>query len=205
MGESGLPTILSCGMSTLAEIDQAVRAFRDTGNPHLLLLHCTSSYPTPPEDAHLRKIGTLLRTFDLPVGLSDHTEGPLAAALAVTLGAQVIEKHFTTDRELPGPDHRFSSDPAEFARLAGDVSAARRLLGVPQLGPTEGESTSRDEYRLSCVAARDLPAGHVLAAEDLGYKRPGTGIPPHAARYLIGRTTRQAIPANTRIELTQFH
>lgn len=196
LGESGLPTIISCGMSTLVDIDEAVRTFVETGNEQLILLHCTSCYPTPPEEAHLRKIPSLMQAFDLPVGLSDHTEGPLAATLSTMLGASVIEKHFTTDQNLPGPDQRFSSDPVEFAQLARDIKAASQLLGSGKIGPTSGEATSRSEFRLSCVAARDLPAGHLLSKEDINFKRPGTGIPPNAAQYFIGRTTNHAIAAN---------
>lgn len=204
LGESGLPTIISCGMSTLADIDEAARTFHDTGNKDLILLHCTSCYPTPAKEANLRKITSLMQAFDVPVGLSDHTEGALAATLSTMLGANVIEKHFTTDRNLPGPDQRFSSDPEEFAQLARDIQAASLLLGSGKIGPTIGEATSRAEFRLSCVAIRDLPAGHLLQEEDLTFKRPGTGIPPNAAQYFIGRTTSRSISMNKLISQDDF-
>jgi len=200
LGESGLPTILSCGMSTLAEIDDAVHAFRGTGNDQLVLLHCTSSYPTPPEDAHLRKITTLRDAFGLPTGLSDHTEGTLAAAMATSFGACVIEKHFTTDHSLPGPDHRFSSDPEEFAQLSGAIREAGLLLGSPSIGPARSEEAGRKEYRLSCVAARDLPTGHVLVEDDIQFKRPGDGLPPNALQFLIGRTLARDLAGNTQLK-----
>ena len=196
LGETGLPTILSCGMSTLANIDEAVRTFHETGNENLILLHCTSCYPNPPEEAHLLKIPSLISAFEVPVGLSDHTDGSLAATLSTTLGATVIEKHFTTDRNLPGPDQRFSSDPEEFAQLAKDIASASLMMGSGKIGPTAGESTSLAEFRLSCVAAHDLPAGHLLTPADITYKRPGTGIPPNAAQFIAGRTIKRPVAAN---------
>lgn len=187
MGETGLPTVLSTGMATLAEIDDAVRVFRETGNEQLLLLHCTSSYPTPPGAVHLRKMRTLADAFACPVGLSDHTAGTAAAAGAAALGAVWFEKHFTLRRDLPGPDHWFSSDPAEFTALVEAIRSVEAMLGDAAIGPVAEEAAAREEYRLSCVAARDLPAGHVLAPEDYVFSRPGHGIPPAHAYLLPGR------------------
>jgi N-acetylneuraminate synthase/N,N'-diacetyllegionaminate synthase len=195
MGATGLPTILSTGMATLGEIDEAVRAFRETGNERLVLLHCTSSYPTPPEDVHLRKIPALREAFGCPVGLSDHTEGIVAALGAVALGACCLEKHFTLDRSLPGPDHQMSSDPAELRALVDGVRALERSLGVPQIGPTPSEAKSRAAYRLSCVADRALPAGHVLSETDVAFRRPGHGVAPAQAHLLVGRRLARPTPA----------
>ena len=193
MSRTGLPTALATGMATLGEIDEAVRAFREAGSDRLVLLHCTSSYPTPPEDTHLRKIPALAAVFGCPVGLSDHTEGTVAAVGAVALGACWIEKHFTLDKGLPGPDHRFSSDPAEFQALVGAVRTVEKNLGAPVVGPTAAEEQGRREYRLSCAAARDLPPGHVLAEADLMYRRPADGLRPAEAGGLIGRRLRQPL------------
>ncbi len=186
MGRSGLPTVLSTGMATLAEIDEAVRAFRETGNTQLILLHCVSSYPAPPEDVHLRKIPVLAEAFGCPVGFSDHTAGIAAAIAAVAVGACWIEKHFTLDKALPGPDHRFSADPAELRALVEAVRTAERCLGQPSVGSTPSEILGRRDFRLSCVAASDLPAGHVLCEEDIAFRRPGTGVPPALASFLTG-------------------
>ncbi len=187
MGRSRLPTVLSTGMATLAEIDEAVRAFRDTGSEALILLACTSRYPTPAEDVHLRRIPALAAAFGCAVGFSDHTEGSTAALGAVALGACWIEKHFTLDRMLPGPDHRFSSDPAEFAELVCAVRYLERALGGSRIGPTAAEAVGRAAFRLSCVAAEALPEGHVLGEADIAFRRPGTGLRPADAGLLAGR------------------
>lgn len=195
MAQTGLPTVLSTGMATLSEIATAVETFRQAGGGDLLLLHCTSSYPTPPQDTHLRKIPALAAAFGCPVGLSDHTEGLTAALGALVLGACLVEKHFTLDRGLPGPDHRFSCDPAEFAEL---VQAVRRLegqLGQAAIGPTPSEELGRAAFRISCTAARDLAAGERISAEDILFLRPGTGIPPIQAALLAGRKLARPVPA----------
>lgn len=198
MARTGIPTVLSTGMATPADIEEAVAAFRGAGGTGLVLLHCTSSYPAPPESVHLRKIPALAEAMGCPVGLSDHTDGIAAAVGAVALGACMVEKHFTLDRGQDGPDHRFSSDPAEFETLVRAVSDAERALGTSVLGFTEEEEASRAAYRLSCVAARDLPAGHVLATGDLAFHRPGDGIPPARAEELVGRTLAREVPVHRR-------
>jgi N-acetylneuraminate synthase/N,N'-diacetyllegionaminate synthase len=195
MARSGLPTVLSTGMATLAEIDDAVRAFREAGGRDLIVLHCTSSYPTPPGEVHLRKIPALASALGCPVGLSDHTEGIIAAVGAVALGACFLEKHFTLDRYLPGPDHRFSATPEEFRALVGAVRTLERNLGDSPVGPTPSEAEGRKGFRLSCVAVRDLSAGHRLTDADLAFRRPGTGLPPAAAAWVVGRTLGRAVRA----------
>jgi N,N'-diacetyllegionaminate synthase len=187
MGESGLPTVLSTGMATIAEIDEAVRSFAKTGNTSLILLHCVSSYPAPHDQTNLARLRSLASAFGCPVGFSDHTEGSLAAALSVTFGACLIEKHFTLDHDLPGPDHWFSAIPEEFATLVDSVRAAESMIGTATLGPTASESQARRDYRLSCVAANDLNGGHQLTRTDVAFRRPGTGLPPARVHLLEGR------------------
>lgn len=194
MGRSGLPTVISTGMATLAEVDEAVRAFRQTGNEQLILLHCTSIYPTPPADTHLRKMSTLRMAFGCLVGFSDHTEGSVAAAVAVAIGACWVEKHFTLDKSLPGPDHRFSADPGELAGLVQAIRLAELAQGTPALGPTPGELESRRAFRLSCVADREMKAGDVLREGDIRFRRPGTGLAPGQAKSLIGRRLARQVP-----------
>lgn len=201
MGNTNLPTVLSTGMATLNEVDEAVRTFRDTGNDQLILLHCTSSYPTPPEDVHLRKIPALAAAFDCPVGLSDHTAGIAAALGAVTLGACWIEKHFTLDRNLPGPDHRFSSNPEEFHELSTAVRTLEKCLGTSVITPTPSEALGRRAFRLSCVYAKAFSSGHVLSASDLVFKRPGEGVPPAHAYLLTGRTLNRDVEAGKLVQL----
>lgn len=196
MGRTGLPTVLSTGMATLAEIDDAARAFRETGNDKLILLACTSRYPTPAAEVHLRRIPSLARAFGCPVGFSDHTEGTAAAVGAVALGACWVEKHFTLDRDLPGPDHRFSSDPQEFAALTRSIRFLEEALGSSRIEPTAAEASSRAGFRLSCVAARALPQGHRVEPEDVVFRRPGSGVRPDDAQTLvIGRRLTQNLMA----------
>jgi N,N'-diacetyllegionaminate synthase len=197
MAETGLPTVLSTGMATLAEIDEAVCAFREAGNDQLVLLECTSAYPTPPEDVHLRRMPALAGAFDCLVGFSDHTEGTTAAVAAVVLGACLIEKHFTLDRKLPGPDHYFSSDLAEFGSLVRAVREAEVMLGNSRTYLKESECEGRANYRLSCVVAKDLPAGHVLVEDDLAFQRPGTGVRPADAHFLLGRSLKAEMVINS--------
>ena len=187
MALSGLPTVLSTGMAEENEIKDAVEAFRGAGGKNLILLHCTSSYPTPPVDVHLRKIGTLAHVFDCPVGLSDHSQGTIAAVGSIALGCCMIEKHFTLDRSLPGPDHSFSADPTEFRLLVESIRILESNLGTPNLGPADSETVGRRKYRLSCVAARELSAGHSLTLSDVAFRKPGIGFPPKDRDRLIAR------------------
>ena len=193
MARTGLPTVLSTGMATAEDVEDAVEAFRGAGGRELVLLHCTSSYPTPPGDVNLRNIPELRRRFGCPSGLSDHSEGVVAGIGAVSLGACMIEKHFTLDRNLPGPDHRFSSDPKEFRQLVDAVRTVEAQLGTTEIGPVPSEQEGRLNYRLSCVAARDLPAGHRLETKDIAYRRPGDGLLPKEAERLLGRPLARAV------------
>jgi N-acetylneuraminate synthase/N,N'-diacetyllegionaminate synthase len=187
MARTGLPTVLSTGMATLEEIRASVDAFREAGGRELVLLHCTSSYPTPAEDVNLRKIPSLEAQFDCPVGFSDHTDGVVAAVGSVALGSCFIEKHFTLDRSLPGPDHRFSMDPPQLRELVDAVRTLEANLGSPEIKPAESELLGRDEFRLSCVAAVDVHAGQLLTAAEVQFSRPGTGVAPRDVDSLLGR------------------
>jgi N,N'-diacetyllegionaminate synthase len=186
MGETGLTTILSTGMATLSEIDNAICAFRETGNENLMLLHCTSSYPTPANDVNLARISTLREAFNVEVGFSDHTNGTTAAVGATILGARWIEKHFTLSKDLPGPDHWFSMDAPELRQLVVSVREAEKMLGTSAVGPTPSESLGRRDFRLSCVAARDIPKGESVKASDIAFQRPGDGLAPIHEGMLVG-------------------
>lgn len=201
MAKTGLPVVLACGMSTLAEIDDAVRAFRAAGGRDLVLLHCTSSYPTPPEDVNLRKIPVLKEAFGCKTGLSDHSKGITAAIGATVLGAAMIEKHFTLDKNLPGPDHAFSADPEEMGALVKAVREVEKELGTSVIGPTKAEMKERGIGRISCVAARDLPKGYEIGMDDIAFRRPGNGLPPKLAVFLKGKILKKPIKSGDLLEL----
>jgi N-acetylneuraminate synthase/N,N'-diacetyllegionaminate synthase len=205
MARTGLPTVISTGMATLEEIDDAARAFREAGNDQLILLLCTSTYPTPDEDVNLRKLPALAAAFNSLAGFSDHSVGAAAAMGATALGACFIEKHFTLDRMLPGPDHAFSSDPEEFTTLVKGVRTIERQLGQARLAPASTEIRGRDGFRLSCVARHDLASGHALQAQDVAFRRPGTGLPPKRLDDLVGRKLARDIAQGEVLRLEDFH
>jgi N-acetylneuraminate synthase/N,N'-diacetyllegionaminate synthase len=204
MAETGLLTVLSTGMATLTEIDQAVQVFKEVGNENLILLHCTSSYPTPPEETNLSRIHSLKESFGVPVGFSDHTDGVTAATGAVLFGACWVEKHFTLDRNFPGPDHWFSMDPKELEGLVKSIRDIEKMKGSGVIAPTLSEEQSRINFRLSCVAARDITVGHILGPEDVSFKRPGDGIPPSGLEYIVGLKLQQSIKKGQQITKEHF-
>lgn len=171
------PVILSTGMATLEEVRHGVETLLNAGlsRQHLTLLHCTSSYPTPPEAVNLRAMETLARTFDLPVGLSDHSEGLEAAIAATALGATVLEKHFTLDKTLPGPDHKASLNPDELAKLIEAVRTTEVMLGDGIKRPTVAERETAQVARKRIVAARDIAAGERLCEENITLMRASSG------------------------------
>ena len=202
MAQSKIPTIISTGMALVSEIDDAVRAFEEAGGKDLIILHCTSSYPTPDSDVNLLKLESLAKTFNYPIGFSDHTWGIEAAIASVVLGSCFIEKHFTINKELPGPDHRFSSDPIELKKLVEGVRKTEKMLGTSKLGPTPSEKESRIGFRLSCAAKSDLEIGQVIREDDLIFVRPATGLHPRFAETIINKKTKQKIQKGQFINLT---
>lgn len=193
------PMILSTGMSTLAEVRAAVQAVRRSGNPRLSLLHCVSCYPADPADANLRAMKTLADAFGVPVGFSDHTPGIAVSVAAAALGATIVEKHFTLDKELPGPDHAMSLDPAELGEWVRAVRSARAALGDGVKIPRPAEREIRRVARRSVVLSRDASAGTRLTGDRLALKRPGTGIPPAKLGQVVGRTLRRDAGADTMV------
>ncbi|MEZ6084424.1 MAG: N-acetylneuraminate synthase family protein [Phycisphaerae bacterium] len=205
MGRSGLPTVLSTGMATLAEIESAVTVFRKTGNNQLILLHCTSSYPTAFEDVHLNRMTTLRKAFNCPVGFSDHSIGSTASIGAVALGACWIEKHFTTDKNLPGPDHRFSVSPMELEHMVQRIREIETCMGSPALAPSKIEAEARTQFRVSCAAACRLREGHVLSDSDIVFLRPASGLAPAHKDRLIGRQTVRDLRAGETIGMNDVN
>ncbi|MBI5202075.1 MAG: N-acetylneuraminate synthase [Elusimicrobia bacterium] len=194
------PMILSTGMSTLAEVRDAVKAVKGAGNPPLSLLHCVSCYPADPADANLRAMKTLADAFRVPVGFSDHTPGLEVSVAAAALGAEIVEKHFTLDKNLPGPDHAMSLDPAELAAWVRAVRNARAALGDGVKSPRPAEEEIRRVARRSIVLSRGLPAGARLHLEHLALKRPGTGMPPSELDRVVGRALKRSLPADTLLQ-----
>ncbi len=201
LAAKGRPLIVSTGMATLAEVEAALEAIAEAGDPPVVLLQCVSSYPARAEDCNLRAMVTMAEHFKVPVGFSDHTMGNEVALAAVALGACVIEKHFTLDRGLPGPDHQASVEPAELEALVRGIRKVEAALGHGRKEPAAGEVHNLAVARRSLVAACDIPAGAVLRDEMIVLRRPGNGLPPERLPELLGRTVRQAIPAGTIIRL----
>ena len=189
---AGVPLILSTGMATYGEIEEALDAAAKGGATDVALLRCASLYPSPPEIMNLRAMTTMRSAFGVPVGLSDHTTGIAIPAAAAALGMEILEKHFTLSRDMPGPDHPFAIEPDELRAMISSVRDVEAALGTGRLeGPSDAEA--EEMYRLarrSIVAATDIPAGTVLTADHLTVKRPGYGIKPKYLDVIVGRTVK---------------
>lgn len=193
---TGKPLIVSTGMASLAELDETVRAARDAGCRELVLLKCTSTYPSTPEHTNLRTIPSLRDIFQCEVGLSDHTMGVGVSVASVAFGATVIEKHFTLDRAEGGVDSGFSMEPPEMAQLVVDSERAWHALGTVAYGPTEAERRSL-QYRRSLYVVTDLRVGDILTADNVRAIRPGLGLPPKYLDLMLGRAVRRDVPRGT--------
>jgi len=193
----GQPMIVSTGMSTLGEVETAVRTIRAAGNDALVLLHCVSNYPADPADVNLRAMATMAAAFGVPVGYSDHTSGIEVALAAVAMGACVIEKHFTISRNLVGPDHEASIEPDELKALVRGIRTVESALGSGQKLPAPSEANTAEVVRKSLVAVCDIPPGTTLSREMIAVRRPGTGLPPDMMQFIVGSTTGQEILEGT--------
>jgi N-acetylneuraminate synthase/N,N'-diacetyllegionaminate synthase len=200
----GKPLIISAGMAYLSEIEDAVNTIYGAGNCDIVILHCISTYPTDAEDVHLRKMLTIRQAFNVITGFSDHTVGSTAAIGAVALGALMIEKHFTLDKNLPGPDHRFSSDPEELKNLVKSIRFIEKAMGDTTIKPTLKECEMRNLARRSITASADIAQGQIIQRNLVDLKRPGTGLPPKFLKYLLGRKARIAIKKNEQITFDQI-
>ncbi|OIQ12540.1 N-acetylneuraminate synthase [Neomoorella thermoacetica] len=191
------PVILSTGMATLGEVEGALQVLREAGATDITLLHCTTSYPALPEEVNLRAMLTMKQAFALPVGYSDHTIGIAVPIAAAALEAEVIEKHLTLDRNLPGPDHRASLEPGEFKAMVVAIRQVEKSLGDGIKRPAPGELAVMSAARRSLVAVRDIAAGEIITESCLTAKRPGTGIPPNLWDLVVGRQARRDIAAGS--------
>jgi N,N'-diacetyllegionaminate synthase len=190
---TGLPVIISTGLSTIDEVSEAVACCRDAGNDNVILLQCTSAYPPADDEVNLNAIVTLRDTFDVPVGFSDHTLGVDVAIAAVALGACLVEKHFTLDKAMPGPDQELSLDPAELARLVSAVRRVELARGSAEKAPTTSERSILIDSRRSLFAARDIAAGETLSEDAIRILKPAKGIAPKSLGDVVGRTAKRAI------------
>jgi N-acetylneuraminate synthase len=199
IARTGKPIIMSTGMATLAEIEEAVRTVRAAGAAQLALLKCTSAYPSPPEDMHLRTIPHLSEAFQVPVGLSDHTSGVAVPVAAVALGACIVEKHFTLSRDNPGPDSAFSLEPHEFKAMVEAVRTAEQALGTVRYDVTEREQASR-VFRRSLFVVKDIQAGEAFTPEHIRSIRPGYGLHTRHLDEVLGRRAARDIARGTPLE-----
>ena len=187
------PVILSTGMATLGEVEEALNVIRSEGVEDVILLHCVSNYPARIEDVNLRVMETLRQSFKVPVGFSDHTLGITASIAAVALGACVIEKHFTLDRNLPGPDHKASLEPDELKEMVKTIRDVERVLGDGIKRPAKDEEGIKKVAMRSIVAKVDIPKGTIIAEDMLDVKRPGTGIEPKYIDMIVGKKAKENI------------
>lgn len=189
--------ILGTGMATLKEVKEALKAIYAQGGRQVVMLHCTTSYPCPIEDVNLRALQTMQKKLDCLVGYSDHTLGITVPIMAATLGAVVIEKHFTLDRTLPGPDHKASLEPHELKEMVEAIRAVEKALGSARKKPTNDEERTKKITRKSIVAKVNIPKGTVITKNMLAFKRPGTGIAPKNIHMFIGKKAKKNIKKDT--------
>jgi len=200
IAKKGKPMIISTGMSTMDEIEDAVQTIYSTGNKQIVILHCSSEYPANPENVNLNFIKTLKKKFDVPIGFSDHTPGIAVPIASVAVGACLIEKHFTLDKKMTGPDHSFSSDPIELNLLVEGCRMAKKSIGSGIRNMTEEEKEMKRISRKSIVAASDIKKGEKFSNENLAIKRAsGVGLEPRLIKKIIGKEVSKDIKEGTPI------
>lgn len=200
IASTGNPSIVSVGMSTLGEIEENLSIYKSYQHSDVILLHCVSNYPCAHENLNLRVLETLKQAFDLPVGYSDHSIGSEAAVLSIGLGAKIIEKHFTLDKNLSGPDHLASSTPDEFKSLADSVRRAEKILGSSVKACQKEERQMAEVSRKSIFLKKDLRKGAIISGKDLITMRPGIGISPLRINKLKGRKLKQDLNKGTMLQ-----
>ena len=201
IAKTGKPIILSTGMSDLDEIDEAISALKDNGARKITLLHCNTQYPTPMEDVNLNAMLTLKDRYNCDVGYSDHTLGIEVPIAAVALGATVIEKHFTLDRNMEGPDHKASLEPKEFKSMVSAIRNIEKALGTGNKVASPSETENKDIARKSIVASRMIKKGEVFSKDNITTKRPGSGISPMRWYNVIGAVAKRDFQEDELIEL----
>ncbi len=193
VARKGKPIVISTGMATLAEIENAVKAIEQEGQSDIILLHCIAIYPPAYEDINLNNIPMLRQTFGYPVGFSDHTIGISIPLASVALGSCMIEKHFTLDKDLPGWDHEVSANPEEMRIIVAESRNVVNSLGTFRRTVSQAEEEKKLKFRRSIVAKGNLKQGHILTTDDLSFKRPARGISPDKVKYVVGRKLKRDI------------
>lgn len=201
IGKTGKKVILSTGMCDLQEIHDAVDTLKYAGSKEITLLHCTTEYPAPEDEVNLNAMNVLKKEFNCPVGYSDHTQGVEVSLAAVAMGAKVIEKHFTLDHNMPGPDHKASLDPQELMTMIQGIRKVERVKGCEIKKPTVSELKNRSVARKSIVAARNIFAGEIFTQKNLTTKRPGNGISPMKWNEILGRKAKRNFEEDELIEI----
>jgi len=200
----GKPMIISTGMATLAETAEAVAVIEDAGEPPLAILHCVSQYPAEAKDANLRAMDTMAAAFNVPIGWSDHTMGAAVTLAAVARGARIVEKHYTLDCSMEGPDHKASLEPDELKAYIADIRKVDVALGDGVKTPVAAELNTIAAARKSLVLAKSVQAGEQLFADDVISQRPGTGIVPKFRPQVIGRTVKADLPIGHVLSWSDF-
>ncbi len=199
LAKKGRPVVLSTGLSTLSEVDMAIRTLESCGCNEIVLLHCVSIYPPQDHEVNLNNIDAYQMLYKYPVGFSDHTIGLIAPIMAMAKGIKVLEKHFTLDKEMFGWDHKVSADPQELRMICEAAKRGAQMLGVPYKVVFESQERL-SAFRRSIVVVRDLPAGYVLSESDIDYKRPGDGIAPSDWEHVIGRTLKCDVKSDQKLD-----
>lgn len=205
MAEKEKPFILSTGMATYDEIEKSINLINANFKKEITILHCVSNYPTPYSEVNLNVMLELYKRFGYPVGFSDHTVGNDSAIAAVALGATMIEKHVTLDKNMSGPDHKSSITIEEFGELVKSIRNVEKVLGISEKIFSDEELTNKTAVRKSMVTKRDLPENHILSVEDICYKRPGTGISPLDQDRYVGKKLKTHIQANRVLKDEHFY
>ena len=191
-------------MGTISEVGEAVEVIQSNGNDDMILLHCVSAYPPKAEDVNLRAINTLRDAFKLPVGYSDHTIGITIPLAAVAMGAKVIEKHFTLDKTMEGPDHAVSADPVDLKSLVSGIRELEKSFGTGVKAPSKDEIEMKKAFRKSIVAALNIKKGETITPKMLSIKRPGRGISPKYFDFIVGKTAKMDIKSDDLITMADF-
>ena len=197
----GNKIILSTGMSSLIEVQEAVKILKEFGAINISVLHCSTEYPTPMEDVNLRAMLTMKEVLGLPVGYSDHTKGIEIPIAAAALGAEIIEKHFTLDRNMKGPDHKASLEPDELRKMVKSIRNLEAAMGDGRKVPSGSEMKNIKVVRKSIVAKTEINKGEIFSAENITVKRPGTGISPMKWDEIIGQRAKRSYYRDEMIEL----
>ncbi len=199
-----LPMIISTGLATMQEIQEAVNVCNYHGNKNLALLHCVANYPTLPEETNMNSINTMKERFGMPVGYSDNGDSTLVDVVAASIGADIIEKHFTLDRKMQGPDHFFSIDPLSLKNLISEIRLVEKINGDGIKGPQNSEINNRNTIRKSITTSKRIKKGDVLAESNIAVKRPGSGIEPKYISKIFGKKINKDIDKDVSITWNDF-